>query len=60
MKVFNLNVKGQNIVEYLLIIAIIALGVVVGTQYIRQYVNDEASVSVHPNAEEYWDNWKKR
>ena len=55
-----MNKKGQNIIEYILIISVIAAGIVVGVKNAKDYMKEEASVTVHADEEGYWGSWKSR
>ncbi len=53
-----MNRKGQNIIEYLLVVAVITGGVVIGVNCIKQYMRDNAKISMHSDPDGYWDSWK--
>ncbi len=47
-------------IEYILIISVIAGAVVVAVGKIKDYMKERASVTIHANEEGYWGSWKKR
>jgi uncharacterized protein (UPF0333 family) len=55
-----LNKKGQNIIEYLLLVAVVAGAVGIAVNCIRDYMRNNAQVSMHSNPGEYWDSWKEK
>ena len=55
-----MNKKGQNILEYLLLIAVVTGAVAVAVNGIRDYMRNNALVSMHSNPGEYWDSWKDK
>ena len=44
--------------EYLLIIAVVTAGVTVAVNGIREYMRNNAKVSMHSDPGSYWDDWK--
>ncbi len=55
-----MNKKGQNIIEYLVLVAVVAGAVGIAVNCIRDYMRDNAQVSMHSNPDEYWDGWKEK
>lgn len=62
MKIFSLgnNKKGQSVIDYLLVCALIVAGVIVGVAYIRGYVSKAASVALGTSGSGTWNNWAER
>ncbi len=55
-----MNKKGQNIIEYLLVIAVVTGAVVAAVNCIKDYMRNNAKVSMHSDPDGYWNSWKDK